>query len=372
MKKIALALVLVVVNLSGGVFAWTNKVNTKLNFDWWEDSNDDKGYQFYIPIKFTLMENNFTFDILSGYCYTVYNPADDPTESMGDVLDTKINLGYELIDRWPVDVLFGLDFNLPTGRTKLSLKELSLIMDPDLVSIISFGEGFNINPTINIAKDLGNLTVGVGFGYLMRGEYDYASTIKDYDPGDIYNLTGEIQYQFSPSLSWYLFGQYTYYEMDKVQDESYYQEGKLFLAGTGLSLLEQTWEFYANLQAVFRGKSRYNFGPLGIKKEDHSGYGNEWVGTLGAKYYLPSNRYIGSTLEILYIDKNDYPKNSPFYLGAREKVALTLTAGQRWKNLVGELSIRGILMHDDENWFSPENGISYRGFSIALKLISYF
>ncbi len=353
-------------------WSWQTKGNTKLSFHWWEDTDDNKGYQIYLPLKVSFQEKQFTLDILSGYAYTVYNSPDDPTNSMGDILDTRVNLSYEILGRWPVDVLIGLDLNLPTGRTKLSLKELSLIMDPDLVPITSFGEGFNLNPTLNIAKEWGALMMGMGVGYLMRGEYDYASTIEDYDPGDIYNLTAEIQYEFSPSFIAYLFAQYTYYEMDKVGGQNYYREGKLFRTGGGFSLLGKLWEMHATLQAVFRGKARYNFGPLGIQKEDHNGYGNEWLAVLRLKRHLSGGSFLGGALELLYLEENDYPEDSPFYLGARQKIALTLSAGKQWKNIIGELAIKGTLMHDDENWFSPDSGITYRGFAVTLKLTSFF
>ena len=41
-----------------------------------------------------------------------------------------------------------------------------------------------------MAKEWDRWVVGLGVGYVWRGEYDFATNIRDYDPGDIFTATG--------------------------------------------------------------------------------------------------------------------------------------------------------------------------------------
>ena len=109
--------------------------------------------------------NDFGFKIVAGGAYTLFSPGDSASSSLGAMLDTKMNLSYEFSKKWPVDILFALDMNLPTGTTNLSRKEERLIMDPDLISVTTFGEGFNVNPSVIFSRQWGDQWVtGVGFG----------------------------------------------------------------------------------------------------------------------------------------------------------------------------------------------------------------
>ena len=101
------------------------------------------------------------------------------SDSLSCIIDTKANFSYEIVDKFFADLIFGLDFNLPTGKTKLNLEQQGLVLDPDLVAISRFGEGFNVNPTITMAKVWNNFAAGIGVGYLWRGEYDYSEAVHE-------------------------------------------------------------------------------------------------------------------------------------------------------------------------------------------------
>jgi hypothetical protein len=121
---------------------------TGFHYDWWDDTKDNKAWQSNVPLRFEVRQQDFSLAVLTGYANTNLNPSPGGSRSLSHILDTKINLSYEILGKLPVDVLIGLDFNLPSGKTDLNEKELSLIMDADLISINNFGEGFNINPTL--------------------------------------------------------------------------------------------------------------------------------------------------------------------------------------------------------------------------------
>ena len=117
-------------------------------------------------------------------------------------------------------------------------------MDPDLVSITKLGEGYNFNPTLSVAKEWGNLVAGLGIGYLFRGNYDFTTDVRDYDPGDVFTTTAEVRYDFSPSWTARLMGQYARYEKSEVQSHGFYKEGDFYLLGLGLRYNQKKWESF--------------------------------------------------------------------------------------------------------------------------------
>ncbi|MGE5239564.1 MAG: hypothetical protein ACM3ON_12260, partial [Chloroflexota bacterium] len=169
-----------------------------VNYDWWDDTAGNKAHQTYVPLQLYVPYQDFSVRVLGGYTSTNRTIAGVGKFSMDTFIDTKLNLSYEIIGKLPVDILLGLDFNLPTGKTKLSEKQLTLIMDPDLVTITTFGEGFDVNPVVTVAKQWGSWSAGIGVGYSWRGDYDYSKIITDFTPGDILNVNAEVRYEISP------------------------------------------------------------------------------------------------------------------------------------------------------------------------------
>lgn len=381
---------------------------TGFNYDWWEDNKHNKGRQFYIPISAEARYQDFSLSLLTGYALTYFNPSPGDRQSLHHLLDTKINLSYELIGKLPVDLLLGLDFNLPTGKADLGQRKRGgLFADPDLVSIRNFGEGFNINPTINLAKEWKDFVFGLGAGYVWRGEYDSKSRFleiydefsddilsyytKDYDPGEMVILNGEVQYHLSPSFYSRLFSTYIWYGRDRVNDKKFYQEGDLFLLGLGFLYRQEKWESNLTLKGIFRGKSQFkaDLGDVGSIPEDEwfvralaqpliteerNNHGDEWVADLSFKYFINDKTTLKSLLQGLLITKNDYPSTSPRFIGRREKFSLGLGVSRKFgPSIEAELLSKGFLMHDEERFFPEFRGErNYKGFSLGFLITSRF
>jgi len=386
---------------------------TGINYDCWEDNKHNKGRQFYIPISAEVRYQDFSLRLLTGYALTYFDPSPGDRQSLSHLLDTKINLSYELIGKLPVDLLFGLDFNLPTGKADLGLKKRGrLFADPDLVSIRNFGEGFNINPTINLAKEWKDFVFGLGAGYVWRGEYDSKSKFleindevsadiltyyaKDYDPGEMLILNGEVQYHLSSSFYSRLFSTYVWYGKDRINDKKFYQEGDFFLLGLGFLYSQEKWESNLTLKGIFRGKSQFkaDLGDVSsipesewfaralaqpLITEERNSHGDEWIADLSVKYILDNKTSIKSFFQALFISKNDYPSFSPYYLGRREKYTLGFGATRNLLSfLEGEIYVKGFIMHDGERKYPDlfqNQTISerhYRGFSTEFMFTSRF
>ncbi len=348
------------------------QIQTGFNYEWWESNNNDKGSQIYLPVRVGVEYQKFSFLVLTAFTSTESDPSGARNHSLSGVIDTKLNLSYLITDKLPVDIILGMDFNLPTGKDDLKERKLSVMMDPDLISIVNFGEGFNVNPTFSLAKEWENWAAGIGIGYLWRGEYDYSTTIQDYDPGNILSITGEAIYDLLPNWRAKLFCEYADYGTDEVDNTHYYQEGDFLLIGMGLDHYRTDWDASLNLKSIFRNKSKFQEGAQGLKTEDKNSYGDEWIADFSCRYYLSEETTLNTLIQFLWIDENDFSSGSPLFIGNREKISCRLGITRLLApNLTGVFNINGFYMDDERNWYHDED-LTYKGFSAQIKLIGRF
>ena len=97
--------------------------------------------------------------------------------------------------------------------------ELATVRDSDLLAVSTLGEGFNINPTITVAKEIGQWALGIGMGYVWRGEYDYSETLTEYDPGDLFNIVVETNWHINDRWRMRLFGERAWYQANQREGE---------------------------------------------------------------------------------------------------------------------------------------------------------
>jgi hypothetical protein len=373
MKKIAWIIAVFWLLISGRVCdAVDVNIQTGLNFNWWDSTGGDRGNQTYVPVSINGEQSNFSAKILTAFVSTNSVTPGVSSDSLSCSTDTKANFSYEIVDRFFADLIFGLDFNLPTGKTKLNLEQQRLVLDPDLVAISRLGEGFNVNPTISIAKVWNKFAAGIGVGYLWRGEYDYSETAMNYKPGDIYNLTGEVSYYFSPRWQGRLFGEVAHYGKDEVGGREYYEEGEFFLGGTGLNYFQTNWEARLTAQGIIRGKSQFQQTGEVLTTEDRKSYGDEWSADLACKYNLSKVTTLRSQLSYLFMVANDYASDSPYYIGDRKKASLSFAVARQFTPILkGELGLGGYILDVGRNWYHTDDR-TYSGLIASMMLMATF
>ncbi|MGA1870925.1 MAG: hypothetical protein ACMUJM_20505 [bacterium] len=321
------------------------KVHTSLMYHWWEGSESAQGRQVYLPIQIVGEQRNFFFRMLTGYVSTKTESQEQEDRTVTDILDTKVNTSYEILEVMPVDIILGLDVNLPTGRTGLEPNHPLLDADPDLLAIKGLGEGVNINPTITFATEWGRWVGGLGCGYLWRGKYDYSKEIKEYDPGDIINLSAEIRYDYSSYWEPRLFSDYAYYFRDTIGVKSS-REGSLFVVGLGLHYDQLSWDSDISLQRLFRERGDIS---------EHESPGDEWIGELSYNYSLNDKTRLKSFLELLWhedtVDKKKYSL----------KVRITRLLKAR---LEAGINMKGFLMRTEDE--------DFKGFSLGADVVKGF
>lgn len=368
------ALTLVVLLLTTGLASAEVQVQTSVNYDWWEDTKGNKESQIFVPVRMDTRYRDFSIGLLAGYANTSYSASGEGSPSVSHLLDTKLTTSYEIVGKLPVDILLGIDFNFPTGKTNLSQRQVSIPVDSDLITVTTFGEGFNVNPTISVAKAWGTWAAGFGIGYLWRGQYDYSKSVQDYDPGDILNVTVEARYFFSPG--WYarLFGEYAHYTDDEVRDDKTFQEGDFSLVGFEVFHSAPKWDGSLMAKGIFRAKNRVAEPSGGLDTEDRNSHGTEWHAEMSLRYFLDSTTKVLCQVKGLYITDNDYPSDSPFFIGDRRKISLGLGASKAlWSRWEGLVYLKGFYMADDVVRF-PQflSARDYRGFSLGVQLSGAF
>jgi hypothetical protein len=169
------------------------------------------GWQLYVPVSIgavgkTSPDNKWEFQVRSGYVWS-NQTTPGQTGHFADLTDTGVTGTYTYLGIDGIQPYASLALNLPTGRSALFGTAPNARMDPDLVGISVFGEGFNVGPTIGANIPVGESWLfGASAGYTYRGSYTKdalanpvtftpftgpTSTLK---PGDDFTLTGSVGY----------------------------------------------------------------------------------------------------------------------------------------------------------------------------------
>jgi len=371
-KIIILSLILVgIFSAALPLYAAETNFNTGLMFNTWKDDDSDKGFQSAIPIELSADVSGVNLDLLNAFVYTWVNQKNMPNANLGNFLDTKVNVSYQLEDVIPVNILFGLGLNLPTGTTDLSQRQLILVSDPDLMPFTSFREGFNVNPYISLSKEWKKLVVGIGAGYTYRGKYDYSESTQDFKPGNLITASAEAAYSFTDSIHAGIFGEYANYSTDTVDGNDYYKEGDLFVIGIGAGYSQPSWELDINLAGLFRNKSKFLTSDQILEPEAKNSHGIEYDAGIAYKYFLNELTALGAGVDFAYLGKNEYPSDSPYYIGNRTKVALSGGIDRTFMdNLKGGASINLYTIKEERDWEHPDGSRTYYGGTVTAS-VSY-
>ncbi|MBW2094221.1 MAG: hypothetical protein JRI80_04965 [Deltaproteobacteria bacterium] len=354
-------------------YAQNMALNTGFNYIWWESNQHEKGTEVSVPLSIEGDYRDVQFRVLTGYLYGYHDARGIDSHRVKDLLDTKLNFSYAFEDVGGFTVLAGLDFNVPTGRSELHEKDTGVLVDPDLVPITSWGEGFNVNPTVVILKSWDEILVGLGGGYLRRGSYDYSNDFEDYDPGDIWRMTGEIRYY--PDQYWGIraFSSYNWYGKDTLHGDDYYQPGDMLEAGLGISFERAPWQFKIDFSSFFRQKEETQAASGDLTEEDKNSYGNEFQVKTSATYDLSDTYALLGVVNFLHIEPNDYQREDSLYRGTRRKIEAGV--GLQWK-YSEKYQVKALgtyfTLHDHETPDHPDSSRTYRGVTFQAGLITRF
>ena len=346
-------------------------VETGIQQEFWEDTRDSSGSQTLLPVRIEWSKGDATIGLLSGAVHAALDAPGTADRSLTHTLDTKLNLSYGIQGKLPVDLLIGMDLNLPTGKTNLSAADNALILDPEIVSVTTFGEGVNINPTLSFAKEWGPWSAGAGVGYNIRRAYDFSSEagLSDYDPGDILSLNALVQREFSRGYAGRVFGKFSRFGKDRLHGADIFREGEYRMAGIGISRTGTAWEADVNLRGAFRGKTEIlSGGSLGTEPERSRG--DEWSAEASVRHALRKNVSLSGSVRGLIVAKNGYPGGTPRHNGSKEKIALSIGCDRRFASgMAAGVSLKGFLMTEEAQAI-PQfiEARTVRGIALAFRI----
>ena len=340
-------------------------------FDWWKDNHDATASQLTFPLQLTGTRDNLSFRLITAFTSTSLSTGSKDI-SMSGLLDTKIGATYRLSDKLPFELLLGLDFNLPTGHTNLSADETRLVMDPDLLPINSYGEGFNINPTITIAKGWNNWTFALGLGYLWRGSYDFSTDLKDYQPGMVFNTLAEARYYYQAKSYVRIFSGYTVYGTDTANGKDLLQEGDVFqIGGSVIHAVKSGLRLTAGLRGVIRGDAK-DYTKSASEQNQNAYNGDETIIDLGGSYALNSKTTLTIPLQLRLMADNGNSGDS--HVGAKQKYSFGAGVTREITPILSaDLTLKGYYKHDDPTRIPEAYGErNFTGVGIAASLTGRF
>lgn len=372
MKRTA-AMILSVLPLlwCAGAHAADLSVESGAQQEYWEDTRDSSGSQTLVPLRIEWNKGDATIGVLTGVVHAAIDSPGTTNPSLTNTLDTKLNLSYLVEGKLPVDLLIGLDLNLPTGKTDLSISELSLIQDPEIVTITTFGEGVNINPTLSIAKVWGPWSAGAGIGYNIRRTYDFSNEagLSDYDPGDIFSFNALLQRDYSQGLVGRVFGNISRFGKDRLKGADYFQDGDYTMIGVGISRAVAAWEADLNFRGAFRGKSEILSGGSLVTEPEKS-RGDEWSAEASVRHALQKDVSLSGSVRGLVVGKNGYPEGSTGHNGTKEKIALSVGCDARFESgMTAGVSLKGFLMNEEAQTIPQRvEARTVRGIALAFRI----
>ncbi len=98
--------------------------------------------------------------------------------------DTAVSFNTTYLGWQGLQPFIALSANLPTGKSALFGTSVNARMDPDLVEISTFGEGYNFGPSFGLNVPIaGSLLFTTSVGYTYRGPFNRESAFPTLPPG---------------------------------------------------------------------------------------------------------------------------------------------------------------------------------------------
>jgi hypothetical protein len=255
-----------------------------------------------------------------------------------------------------------VSMNAPTGKSALFGSQANARMDPDLVEIGSFGEGWNVGPTVGFNVPVtASLMLTGSVGYTWRGRFDRerssaeinpaVQSLTSLDPGDVITGTAAVAYQDGP-WAWSITGSVSEETTTTENSADLYRAGRRYL---GAANVAYTWPErwgQTTLTTAYAHSNRNE-----VKFLNAAALAAETVNTNSDLYrvgvqhlfIVAENFAIGPTGSYLHRNNNSYDATTLQFVPAKERWA----AGGQARYAVSDkvtLNVRAehVWVHEDE------------------------
>jgi hypothetical protein len=277
----------------------------------------------------------------------------------------------------------GVQTNLPTGRSALFGSAANARMDPDLVELSSFGEGFNIGPTVGFAFPISkSLVLATSAGYTWRGPYLRESALTatapirqeptDINPGNNLTLTGSATFK-GDQLSGRLIGSFSKETATEQNGTQTLRAGNRYVVTGTLAYAwpetpgekpwgAKTWGVTTlTASAAHAGRNDILIaGDSATALTQESVNSNSNVFRLGLEHLFPVGQFAaaGPTGSVLYRDRNGYDSATLQFVPRKLRWSAGLLARYAPSDTVTfNARLEGVWTHEDEN--PAVNGVKF-------------
>ena len=330
-RRLAGVLLLLVLGGAAGLLSspasadqWT--LTSGVHLDAWSansSSGQGNGYELLVPMGIFYDTPNWGLAARGSVGTSQHDLDAAPNASMTGFTDTTVS-GYYRLRVSGTEIRLGLDMDLPTGVSRLKIRDLPAVQDEDLVALQRFGEGFDVNPTVIVYRNFGDWGLGGGIGYLWAGEYDPTEDIPndDFNPGN--QLTASVLGDVFLGDVWRLVGRaaYTHYSTDERGGIEVFREGDEIDLGVSLEWRPEPWWAVVSLREIYRFKADRLNAAGQLDEEPQNSQGNEIRGVVSVGYIIDDVWTVRGVMDVRYVAANDYATSAPLYDGGRFKIAV--------------------------------------------------
>jgi hypothetical protein len=221
-------------------YSWTSDRGSPTNFS----TEPGKGSQLYVPVALQVSGNpsdvvKAQFLVRSGWVRSSQGTA-GMSATVETITDTVMSGSLTYLGINGVQPFVAMNVNAPTGRSTLFGAAANARMDPDLVEIASFGEGWNLGPSVGVNIPFGqSVMLTASVGYTWRGPFDRERSSAEInpaiqvatnvDPGDVLTGTLTLGYQ-DKEWSWSATGTVSEETKTTENGADLYKAGRRYLA----------------------------------------------------------------------------------------------------------------------------------------------
>jgi len=219
------------------------------------------GSQLYTPLTIQLTglpapDLKFEFIGRGGYV-NARQSTTGATGSVSTFTDTVTAATLTYLGIPGIQPFVSFNANLPSGTSALLGTATFARMDPDLVDLATFGEGWNFGPTIGFNLPVTPMLIfSLGAGHTVRGAYQRENTlvpgtVNRLDPGDVATITASLGYRGGP-LTAQISSMFVHEEVSSLDGTPFFQFGNRYLVSgtanfawtaTSTSTLTASWSY---------------------------------------------------------------------------------------------------------------------------------
>jgi hypothetical protein len=288
--------------------------------------------------------------------------------------DTVMSAAATYLGWQGLQPFIALSANLPTGKSALFGTDTNARMDPDIVEISTFGEGFNLGPSFGFNFPItGSLLLTTSVGYTWRGRFERESAFatlppgvdprlvanlidinptETIDPGENITVTAAINYG-AGSFAAGLTGSASWESPTTVREIPTFRPGLRYLLA-----LQSSYKWPENWGVTELSAAAAHSNRNKVLLTDGSGLlalenlnSNSNVYRVGLQHLFPVDRFqVGPTGSLLYRDRNGYNATTLQFVPQKTRWAAGLLA-QYAANTTVTLSARieHIWTHENES-----------------------